>query len=69
MNMIEKPIYYMSAERITIKESHFLLCIVKVSVDGCELLAEKKFAVKPTKRQIRKVTKFVMSHIKRWSDG
>jgi len=63
--MLEKPIYYMSAERITIRESHFSLCIVKVSVDGCELLAEKKFAVKPTKRQIRKVTKFVMSHIKK----
>ncbi|HHU0601458.1 TPA: DUF7279 family protein [Proteus mirabilis] len=67
--MIEKPIYYMSAERETIKENHFSLCIVKSSVDGCEFLAEKKFAVKPTKRQIRKVTKFVMSHIKRWSDG
>lgn len=66
--MIEKLIYYMSAERITIKESHFLLCIVKASIDGCELLAEKKFAVKPTRRQVRKVTKFVMSHIKRWSD-
>ncbi|NIH21808.1 hypothetical protein HBM99_05475 [Providencia heimbachae] len=67
--MIEKPIYYMSAERTTIKESHFLLCIVKVSSDGCELLDEKKFAVKPTKRQIRRATKFVMNHIKRWSDG
>ncbi|EMF7616483.1 TPA: hypothetical protein U2M23_003229 [Providencia stuartii] len=61
--MIEKPIYYMSAERTTIKESHFLLCFVKVSSDGCELLAEKKFAVKPTAQQIRKVTKFVMNHI------
>lgn len=67
--MLEKPIYYMSSERITIKESHFSLCIVKVSSDGCELLAEKKFAAKPTKRQIRKVTKFVMSHIRRLSDG
>lgn len=65
MNMIEKPIYYMSAERTTIKENHFLLCVVKASVDGCELLAEKKFAVKPTNRQVRKVTKFVMSHIKK----
>ncbi|MEY1578258.1 hypothetical protein AB7Z98_05200 [Providencia manganoxydans] len=67
--MLEKPVYYMSSERITIKESHFSLCIVKVSVDGCELLSEKKFAVKPTKRQIRKVTKFVMNRIKRWSNG
>ncbi|WP_442959578.1 DUF7279 family protein [Providencia sp. PROV149] len=65
MNMIEKPIYYMSAERPTIKESHFSLCIVKVSSDGCELLSEKKFAVKPTKRQIRKVTKFVMNHTRK----
>lgn len=69
MNMIEKPIYCVSAERTTIKENHFLLCVVKVSSEGCELLAEKKFAVKPTKRQIRKVTKFVMNHIKRWNDG
>ncbi|HFD6682094.1 MULTISPECIES: DUF7279 family protein [Providencia] len=67
--MIEKPIYYISAERTTIKKNHFLLCIVAVSGDGCELLAEKKFVVKPTRRQIRKVTKFVINHIKRWSDG
>ncbi|WP_323086593.1 hypothetical protein, partial [Providencia alcalifaciens] len=68
-NMIEKPIYYISAERTIIKENHFSLCIVAVSGDGCELLAEKKFVLKPTRRQIRKVTKFVINHIKRWSDG
>lgn len=67
--MIEKPIYYISAERTTIKKNHFLLCIVTVSGDCCELLAEKKFVVKSTRWQIRKVTKFVINHIKGWSDG
>lgn len=62
--MIEKPIYYMSAERPTVEESHFILDIVSVTDDGAELLAWKKFAVKPTKRQVRKLTKFVLSHIK-----
>lgn len=62
--MIEKPIYYMSAERPTVKENHFLLHIVSVTGDGAELLAWKKFSVKPTKRQVRKLTKFVLNHIK-----
>lgn len=64
MNMIEKPIYYMSAESLAVEENHFLLDIVYVTDDGAELLAWKKYAVKPTKRQVRKLTKFALNHIK-----
>lgn len=62
--MIEKPIYYMSAESLTVEENHFLLDIVSVTDDGAELLAWKKYAAKPTKRQARKLTKFALNHIK-----
>ncbi len=62
--MIEKPVYYMSAERPTVKENHFLLCIASVTDGGAEALGWKKYAVKPTKRQVRKLTKFVLNHIK-----
>lgn len=34
MNMIEKPIYYMSAERPSVEENHFLLCITSVTDGG-----------------------------------
>ncbi|WP_423135854.1 DUF7279 family protein [Morganella morganii] len=36
---------------------------------SAELLAWKKYAVKPTKRQVRKLTKFVLSHIKQIQEG
>ncbi|MGJ7112332.1 hypothetical protein ABM012_00180 [Morganella morganii] len=62
--MIEKPIYYMSAKRPTVEENHFLLHIVSVTDGGAEDLGWKKFAVKPTKRQMRKFTKFALNHIK-----
>ncbi|HAS8353772.1 TPA: hypothetical protein I7721_22150 [Vibrio vulnificus] len=62
--MIEKPIYYMTSERPTVEENHFLLCITSVTNGGAETLGWKKYAVKPTKRQVRKLTKFVLSHIK-----
>ena len=67
--MLERPIYYMSAERPTVEENHFLLAIVSVTDDGAESLAWKKYAVKPTKRQVRKLTKFVLSHIKQIQEG
>ncbi|RUT65578.1 hypothetical protein CKG00_03500 [Morganella morganii] len=67
--MIEKPIYYMSAERPTVEENHFLLYIVSVTDDGSELLAWKKFTVEPTKRQVRKLTKFALNHIKQIQKG
>ncbi len=67
--MIEKPIYYMSAERPTVEENHFFLCITSVTDGGAEDLGWKKYAVKPTKRQVRKLTKFVLSHIKQIQEG
>lgn len=67
--MIEKPIYYMSAERPTVKENHFLLCIASVTDGGAEALGWKKFSVKPTKRQARKLTKFVLNHLKQIQEG
>ncbi|HCR3555326.1 TPA: hypothetical protein ON737_001352 [Morganella morganii] len=62
--MIEKPIYYISAERPTVEENYFLLRIVSITGDGGELLCEKKFVVKPTRRQVREFTKLVINHIK-----
>lgn len=67
--MIEKPIYYMSAERLTVEENHFLLCVVSVTGDGGELLCEKKFVVKPTRRQVREFTKLALNHIKQIQEG
>ena len=67
--MIEKPIYYMSAERPAAEDNHFLLHIVSVTDDGAEDLGWKKYAVKPTKRQVRKLTKFVLNHIKQTQEG
>ncbi|EMM6385952.1 hypothetical protein RX481_002336 [Morganella morganii] len=67
--MIEKPIYYMSAERPSVEENHFLLCITSVTDGGAEALSWKKFSVKPTKRQVRKLTKFVLNHIKQIQEG
>lgn len=67
--MIEKPIYYMSAERPTVKENHFLLCIASVTDGGAEALGWKKFSVKPTKRQACKLTKFVLNHLKQIQEG
>lgn len=67
--MIEKPIYYMSAERPTVEENHFSLHVVSVTDDGAELLAWKKFSVKPTRRQMRKLTKFALNHIKQIQEG
>ncbi|MBT0351377.1 hypothetical protein ISO70_01695 [Morganella morganii subsp. morganii] len=62
--MIEKPIYYISAERPTVEENYFLLSIVSITGDGGELLCEKKFVVKPTRRQVREFTKLAINHIK-----
>lgn len=49
-----------------INDYHFSLFIVG---NHERLPAEIKYPARPTKRQIRKVTKFVMNRIKRWSNG
>ncbi|WP_457810125.1 DUF7279 family protein [Providencia rustigianii] len=64
---LRKHVFYMTPHTSPyINEYHFSLFIIG---NHERLPAEIKYPVRPTKRQIRKVTKFVMNHIKRWSDG
>lgn len=63
---LRKHVFYMSAEMDFINECHFSLFIVG---NHERLPAEIKFSAKPTRRQIRKASKFVMNHIKRIQGG
>ncbi|WP_420029726.1 DUF7279 family protein [Moellerella wisconsensis] len=64
---LRKYVFYMTPDIAPyINEYHFSLFIIG---NHERLPAVIEYPSRPTKRQIRKSTKFVMNHIKRWSDG